>query len=368
MAEPSGNDIPKISSSSTKKQIIDAFNQLKKQYEERQKVVLEPERVKEEKKKQEVVQVAEKTVSEGIDQKINDLKITFSKTLSELAKRLNEETEKYKQIKQAIEYKNNEFKEIYEIEHEASTLAALLEAQRQKKEEFDIETRHKRETFEREFAERKEKLENEISTTRVAWEKEKAQYGAANKESREIEEKERLRSKEEFAYNFKRENEQKKNQLNDELQQLEKELTLKREEFDKTVATKEGELREREERIAQREQQVDDLQRRVDNFPEELEAKIQGEIKDVSERLKLAALNNEKLLKAQTEGEKNVLTAKIEVLERLVQSQQGEIETLSVKLEEAYGKVQDIAVKAVDSSAQQLKSITFQAPAPKAEE
>ena len=368
MVAPTNNDIPKISSSSTKKQIIDAFDQLKKQYEERQKIALEPEKVKEEKKKHEFVEVAEKTVSEGIDQKINDLKINFSNTLSELAKRLNEETEKYKQIKQAIEYKKNEFKEIYEIEHEASTLAAMLEAQRQKKEEFDIEMRQKRETFEREFTERKERLENEINTNKTAWEKEKAQYSAAFKESKEIEEKERLRSKEEFAYNFKRESEQKNNQLNDELQQLEKELGLKREEFEKTVTAKEGELHEREERIAQQEQTVNDLQREVENFPKRLEAKVQHEVEGISERLKLAAQNNERLLKAQFEGEKNVLTAKIEVLERLVQSQQKEIEMLSIKLEEAYGKVQDIAVKAVDSSAQQLKSITFQAPSPKAEE
>ncbi|MDP2107331.1 MAG: hypothetical protein Q8J76_15140, partial [Desulfobulbaceae bacterium] len=48
-------------------------------------------------------------------------------------------------------------------------------------------------------------------------------------------------------------------------------------------------------------------------------------------------------------GEKNVLAARIEAFERQVTEQKKQIDQFSSQIEKAYGKVQDIAIKAVSS-------------------
>jgi seryl-tRNA synthetase len=81
----------------------------------------------------------------------------------------------------------------------------------------------------------------------------------------------------------------------------------------------------------------------------------------VTERMTAQAEANERLMQAAMDGEKNVLLARIEALQSVVKGQEKQIADLSAKLEAAYAKVQDIAVKAVDSSSRQLKNITVQA-------
>jgi len=81
----------------------------------------------------------------------------------------------------------------------------------------------------------------------------------------------------------------------------------------------------------------------------------------VTERLSTQAQAAERLLQAGMDGEKNVLLARIEALQSVVKAQEKQLGDLSTKLEAAYAKVQDIAVKAVDSSSRQLKNITVQA-------
>jgi hypothetical protein len=66
---------------------------------------------------------------------------------------------------------------------------------------------------------------------------------------------------------------------------------------------------------------------------------------------------NEELNSKGFEGEKNVLITKIELLEKLVSAQQNQIEASTNQLQNAYEKVQNIAVKAV-ISAQPPKTIT----------
>ena len=61
---------------------------------------------------------------------------------------LEEEVSKYIKIKEGIWLKEKELQEIYEIEKNASTLTALLEAQVQKRTEFENEMRERKDAFE----------------------------------------------------------------------------------------------------------------------------------------------------------------------------------------------------------------------------
>jgi hypothetical protein len=350
-----------VSTSSTKAELLDAYNRLRQQLEQKQEAELNADRVKEDRRRQAAVEVAETVATSGVEAKIGDLRQALGAALAELGEKLRQETERYSQVKQAVQAKQVELEEIYGIEQAAAALAALIEAQKQRREEFEAAMAARKEEQEAALAAERSALQEEVDTARAAWEKERLAAEASTKEARAAEERERKRRQEEFEYAFKRECQQRKDKLADELAQLEKDLAAKREEFARQVATKEGELADRGIRVAEREQTLDALQARVDGFAKELNARVTEAVATVTERMTAQAEANERLMQAAMDGEKNVLLARIEALQSVVKGQEKQIADLSAKLEAAYAKVQDIAVKAVDSSSRQLKNITVQA-------
>ncbi|MFZ2447448.1 MAG: hypothetical protein WAW37_13915 [Syntrophobacteraceae bacterium] len=327
---------PGITPTSTKKEMFDAYNNLLKVLETKAQTELKPERVKAEREKQEVVQTAETAITQGVIRTINGLIGETSKALTEIAAKLEGETERYNKLKRAIEIKEAELRDLFEIEKSAFTLAALIEAQKQQ-----------RMSFEDEMARRKELLDQEINQVKAGWESQKKQYTEDLKDQKEQEEKRRRREKEEYEYKFNREKEQKINALTDEINKLEKDLREKKEEFAKQTKAKEIELLEREQAVGEREKVMNDLQTRVDAFPKELDRAVDKAVSEVTMRISSEAAKNEQLLLKGFEGEKNVLQARIDGFEQASATQKKQIEKLTEQLENAYGKVQDIAVRAV---------------------
>jgi len=328
-----------LSMSNTKKEMLDAYNALLKQLQEKREAELKPEKKIEEKKKREVVEVAEALSSEGVVKEIGNLKLEIGKRLTHISDGLEEEVSKFNQIKKAIEIKDEEVKELYEIERSAETLAALIEAQNQKRQEFESE-----------MAARKEELNREILAIREEWGKEKKEHEAEIKERDAAESKRREREKEEYGYSFKREQQLAKDKFEDEKAKTEKEIQLKKEQMEK-------DLTEREKAVAEREEELGELQKKVIAFPKEMEEAINNAVKDTTERITLEAKNRAELIRKEFDGERNVLTTRIESLEKTVKEQSGQISNLSEQLEKAYQKVQDIAVKSVEGSSN-LKSLS----------
>lgn len=329
----------KVSMASTKREMLDAYNALLKQLKERRESELRPERKLEEKRKKEVVEVADSLSSEGVVRGISNLKVEIGKMLTEISDKLEEEVNKFRGIQKAIEVKENELQEVYEIERSAATLAALIESQNLKRQEFESE-----------MATEKEELTREVEETRAEWEKETKEHQALVKE-RDAEEKKRHdREKEDFTYTFKREQQLSKDKFQDEKAKLEKEIQLKREEMEK-------EWTEREKAIADKEDELVELRKKVTAFPKEMETAVNKATKETSERIKLEAKSTEALLEKEFDGQRNVLTTRIESLEKTVGEQGEQIAKLSQQLEKAYQKVQDIALKAVEGSSN-VKSLT----------
>lgn len=289
-----------------------------------------------------MVQTADTSIAQGVISKINGLIGETSKALTDIAAKLEGETERYNKLKKAIEIKEAELRELFEIEKSAFTLAALVEAQKQQ-----------RISFEDEMARRKELLELEISQVKAGWESQKKQYTEELKDQKEQEEKRRRREKDEYEYRLNREKEQKTNAFTDEINKLDKELHEKRDEFNKQTKAKEAELKEREQAVGEREKVMNDLQTKVDAFPGVLERAVEKAIAEVTLKITSEAAKNEQLLIKGFEGEKNVLQAKLDAFEQALASQKKQIDKLTEQLESAYGKVQDIAVRAVAGSNRQ---------------
>ncbi len=339
MAQKKEDDVPKITPSSTKKEMLEAFNELKKQLEEKEENQLKPEKRKEEMLTKEVIQAADTLAAEETTVKINELKSEIGKMLAQISDKLEEETANYLKLKESIDLKKKELKEIYDIEAAAHALAALIEAQKQKRLQYEEEIESQKNT-----------LEAEIKQTRLDWDKEKKAHEEAIKEHDAEEKKARERVKEEFEYNFKRDQQLSQNAFKDQKEKLEKELAAAREEFERKVAETGKSLDEREVKVKEREKFVNDLQKQVDEFPGRLDAMVGKAVKEVTERLTGEAGKNEELLKKEYEGEKNVLKTRIESMEGIVAEQAKQIADLSMRLEKSYGKVQDIAVKAIEGS------------------
>jgi uncharacterized coiled-coil protein SlyX len=287
----------------------------------------------------EVTRVADEMTTTGIAKEIGALKSEVTKLLTDLSEKLEDATARYQKIKISIELKEKELDEVYGIDKSAHSLAALIEANRQKKEEF-----------ERDMSERRMQLDEEINAVREAWDREKKEHEEAQKELKTREAKERQREAEEYKYLTERDKMLIKNQFGDEKAKLEKDIAIKRESVEKEIAELKEEIVRREKDLSEREKFMDELQAKVNAFPKEMERALDKTTKELTEKLTAEAAAKEALQQKESEGERNVLKSKIEALEKMTKEQNLQIDKLSKQLEASYQKVQDIAVKAIEGN------------------
>ncbi len=335
MAAPEKPAAPKtLSEKNTKQEMLDAYRAVVRQLEEKHAAELHPEKRLQEKKADEAVAMATGLAPDGVERALGNLKADIGKNLAEIAERMAAEVARFKAVQKAVEAKEQELRELYEIDKAAASLAALIEAQNQKRREFDNEV-----------VRQKEELTREIEATRADWEKEKKSHELELRERDALEKKAREREKEEFSYFFKRDQQATRDKLNDEKAALEREILGKRESVSK-------ELAEREKAVAAQEKELTELRQRVEAFPKELASAVDRAVKEATERLKGEAKGREDLLRKEFEGERNVSAARNEALEKMNKDLSDQSGKLAKQLEAAYQKVQEIAEKAIEGSSQ----------------
>ena len=338
-------DLPNVSMTNTKKELLEAYEEAKEHVESLSKDLLDAEKARQRLEKKVATATADAQAEQDPLHRLHDLRGTISRELTELAEHFETEIETYRKIQSAIETKKEELNTIYEVETAASDLAALIDAQRVKKEQF-----------EREMQDQKGAFEAEMEEIRTQWQREKADRDRRVKEQAEAIDKQRQREKEEYEYTFARDKAQRKNTLDDELQILEKELTVKRSGFENETQNRTAELDTREKIITDREKDMETLQKEVESFPRRNEAAVQKAVADTTEGLTRNFKGDKALMDARFEGERNVLMGKIEALEKMVALQAAQISDLAKKNELAYEKVQDIANRAVTSARRDMYS------------
>lgn len=339
----------KLSTTNTKQEMLDSYNELLAQMEEKRESEATPEQKVVEKAVKQVVAVADGLTTDSILNNISGLKAEVGKVLTNLSDRLEQESGRYEAVKKAIIEKDKELAEIYEIQKAASSLSALIEAQNLKKEQFEAD-----------MAERKEALSGEIEETRLEWQKERAQRIADVKEQDAADAKKRAREKEEYDYNLQRERqavtdsfEKEKAGFEEEKERLEREIALRREQSDREFA-------EREQAISRQEEELAELRARVAAYPKELETTVAREVKQAVDKVQTEATFKLELLQKEFEGERNVFESKIVSFDALVKDQAARILNLGEQVEKSYVQVQAIAVKAVEGSAS--KPVLFSTP------
>jgi chromosome segregation ATPase len=338
--------------SNTKKELLEAYEAAKQRLQSLDKDLLDAEKAKKRLEKQVAAATADSQAAQDPLQRLHDLRGAISRELTGLAERFETEIETYRKIQAAVEVKREEIKTIYEVETAASDLAALIDAHRVKKQQFELE-----------MEERKAAFEEEMNEAHARWKREKAERDRQVQEQADAIKKQRKREKEEYEYAFLREKEQRKNDLEDELRALEKEMAQKREDFEQEYHQRKADLDAREAVLEKREKEMAALQKEVDTFPRRLENAVQKAVDDTTTALTREFEKDKALMESRFEGEKNVLAGKIESLEKMVAFQAARISDLSKSHEKAYEKVQDIANRAVAAAKREVYSVPIRSTA-----
>ncbi len=322
----------KLTATNTKQEMLDAYNSLMTEFENAQGSLQMPEEMIAARETKTAIDTADKLAAESIIKDISELKLKFGKALSEMSEKLEEEIQKYNSVRKAVEAKERELLEVFEIERAASSLSVLIDANNTKKLEFETDMNEQKAEFQAEMKEMKDD-----------WEKDKIQRQIEQKERDAQEKKARDRQKEEFDYNFRLEQKQARDIFENEKAQLERQLASMKEEAEKNLAS-------REKAITEKETELEMLRAKAAGYQKELDAALAKGIKDATEKIITENKYKESLLLKETEGERNVLTAKIIALETKIAEQAETIQSLGRQAEKSIGMVQDIAVKAVESA------------------
>jgi hypothetical protein len=327
--EPS---IPQITTSNTKQEMLAAYKEVVKRLKEKREVELKPQARVEEKQKEEAIQVADALSTEGIAREVGNLRAEIGKVLVGLSDRMEEEIGRYLHAKRAVEAKEKELAEIFEIEKEALSLAALIEAQKERRERFEFD-----------LSDKKQSLDTEIAETRDAWKAEQDAYKAEIQAREAAEKKKRERETEEYTYAFQRQKQLAQEQFEYDKARMERELRLRREELEIDLTT-------REQAVKEKEAELDQLRERMAAFPGELTAAVDKAVQGATERLTRESEAREALMEKESEGEQKVLQSRLESLQQTVNEQQQQIAILTAQIAKSYGQVQDIAVKAIEGA------------------
>lgn len=326
------SNVKKLSTTNTKQEMLDAYNKLVEQMDSNKDNEIKAAEKIEEKQTIFSLEVADSLTSESINKKISELKFEFNTGLNTLSEKIEEEYNKYTNVKKAVAAKEKELQEIFNIQKQAQTLYALIEAQKEKEEEFISEMEDK-----------KLELETEIKEKRIIWEKEKVQKEIEIKEKEKQELALRNRDRDEYNYKFQREQQIAKDNFETMKANLEKEMNELRENTEKELAA-------REKNIVENEMELKELRQKTANFPKELNNAIDKAVKEATERIILDGKHKDELQKSTFDGEKKSMIIKIESLEKTIKEQNELIAKYSNQLEKSYNQIQDIATKAVEGS------------------
>jgi hypothetical protein len=265
---------------------------------------------------------------------LEQLQVDFGGAVSNLSEQLITEATTLTEIRESIAEEKRQLAELHELKTiEEKTIDSLIEQYqdnyKQFSEEFELESENKRQ---------------EIAELIKTWNKEQETNHREIKARNEERKKNKQRETEEYQYNLdlardldEEEYEQQKKIKTQELETIKQELEQQWQEKEKAIAEKEKEYREAQEKITE--------------FEEKLRKKVkQGEEEGKGIGIYQAKVKQDLRVK-EIEGERQNYQLKIQALTQAISSQEARIAKLIQQLDAAQKQVQDLAVKAIEGTA-----------------
>ena len=337
-----------ITSKNTKAEILEGYNtvfgenqELREKIEElrreRKTALTQEPRVREAKPLAEVVTGA--TIDDTI-QGLGCLQAGFGSAISELSLQLTAEATKLEELRQVIEARTRELKELHGLEVMEHTLDELIQKYIEKSQSFEEEMNQKRRTFEQEMAEKQK-----------AWQDEREEHARVIEEQNESLKKARQREVAEYQYELERT----RKQDVDGYEQNKKKLN---EVLDEFAQQKRKEWQEREKTIVEQEKLFEEYREKVEAFPKELDAAVRKAAEEGKKLVESETRIQIDLRAKEVEGEKQLHELKIKSLEETTSKQAMQIGDLSKQLNAVLKQAQDLAIKALEGAS---SASTYQA-------
>ena len=329
---------PQVSEKNTKADILRAYKAAQAEVKQLKAQKLNPVAEKKAKRKTATAEKVKELSVDSVAKTIETLNSRTDSYLSQLREEFEGELGNLTEVRQAVADAKEELKEIFDIHAEAESLASLIEAKNQTKAEFDAKMQADREAF----------LE-EMKREKKAWELEKADYEAEWERKVKEDQERRTRELDDAKYLFQREKREQTDALNDE-------LDSKRKAFMDQVEVAEKNLKEQREVFfkdrktqEQLEATVKALEERVTGFETEKAAAIEAAREDGKKKAAQSYGIETSALKRSHEADMKVLQGQVDSLSADNDGLRNQVKSLETKLENAYAKVQDVAVQALNA-------------------
>lgn len=325
-----------VSEKNTKADILKAYKAAQAEVKQLKAQKLNPVAEKKAKRKTATAEKVKELTVDSVAKTIETLNSRTDNYLSQLREEFEGELGNLTEVRQAVADAKEELKEIFDIQAEAESLASLIEAQSNKKTEFDAKMQADREAH-----------LDEMQRERKAWETEKADYEAEWERKVKEDQERRTRELADAKYLFERDKREQTDALEDE-------LNSKRKAFMDQIEVAEKNLKEQRETFFKDKKTTEQLEAAVKALEERV-VTFEGEKRDAIEAAreegkKKAAQSygiETSALKRSHEADVKVLQGQVDNLSADNDGLRNQVKSLEAKLETAYSKVQDVAVQAL---------------------
>ena len=278
---------------------------------------------------------------------LDSLQLGFGAAVSELSEKLTTEAAKLADIREGVTAEITDLQTLHSLAVDEDTFETLIES---------YETSSK--AFGEELRLRQEAAHQEVQNLAKAWSKEQELNGVTVKEKIDLDRKNSQREIQEYKYNLELQRKLDREQYEQQQAALYYELAEAKEVQEKTWA-------ERELTLAEREKLFNEAKDKVAAFVQDKEKAIEkakGEGKGIAT---YQAKIKSDLYAKEVEGQKRFYEGNIDSLQETILNQEERLNSLSQQLAAALKQVQDLAVKAIEGSAnansyQTLKEITLE--------
>ncbi|KAF3887123.1 MULTISPECIES: coiled-coil domain-containing protein [Nostocales] len=276
----------------------------------------------------------------NVQQKMNStienlvkIQLGFGSAASELSEQLTTRASKLEEISQSLKTESKELKELHALEVSEDTLDNLIAT---------YEENYK--AYQEEYNQQYEALSQSIQEQRKAWEKEQEEHKRSLKERNDNLSKNRQRDNSEYKYDLELQRKLETEEYEQQQKGLYKELEESRQEIEKQWT-------EREKTISEQEKQFEESKAKVEAFPKEKEAAIKKATEEGKGIAHYQAKIKADMFAKEVEGQKRFYEQRLQSLEQTIGNQESRIQNLSKQLESALKQVQDLAVKAIEGTA-----------------
>jgi len=313
-----------INEKSTKKDILSAYKQMESKF----KKVEDNRSTSVMKKNHDLVEIASNTSAGDIVRKLADLRLNTNQVISNIEESILDKKAELENLNTAIGVQKDELKSVHEVIHSADSLAILLQANDEEKEQHTLEM----------TALIAEKGRFIAELDRQHSEKTKEFDTSSN------------RKVEEFNYDFGLKKARQQDELNDERAASKRAIALEKQEAD--VA-----LSDREAAVMQNEELISRLSKDVEAFPETLKTQMAQAAQDATERANTANGFEVRALKTQIENTGAITTTEKSSLTQRIDTLTEENTHLRKQLEQANEKVVKVASEAISGAQQRIMPV-----------